>query len=257
MEEITKTRKDLYLEVNARIKKTKTQLMQDLYLIEKEGLWEEGGFTSFEDWAIKEHGWGSRYLDMHRTAAKFLINSTMSHEQKSKLTTENQIRVLKQLPKELHEQVMEKIPNGEVTAKKIKETAVEITEKVHKKANDISEAVRVDEVGYKIPQHLITEWDRVKDIVREYRKSISFVRSDMDSKLKAGDLAFSEIRKTCVDHLSAAWEGIKLLDPYAVCTACNGQAWFQKKNCITCSGRGWLSKHYYDTFIERSQKLAI
>jgi hypothetical protein len=146
--------------------------------------------------------------------------------------------------------VLREAPKSEIKAiEQGKKTLGEVEKQVDKSKKETKET-HLDKTGYPIPNAIIDEWKRAEafsDVVGLITKVKSAVNSGLEDK----DVVFAEINNTVIATLTNAYNDLKRVIPFAVCTTCQGRT---PKKCTTCKGRGFLSKFYYQTCVPQETK---
>ena len=110
--------------------------------------------------------------------------------------------------------------------------------------------IDLDETGHPIPERAMPYWSRL-DEMEELLGLISKARAAIRAE-KQEDPIFVEVRlQEIVAILNDAYRQFSLAVPYAVCTACQGEA---ADTCLLCKGRGVISKFRYDTCVPSELK---
>jgi hypothetical protein len=203
---------------------------------------------TFEDFCKDEYGFERAHA--YRLIGFAEVKSTIEMSPMGdKITNERQARALTPVPEEKRVEVLEETAKtGPVTAQRITETAAKVVEPKTQSAK----IVAVDKTGYPIPEALLDEWERAEQFGEVLRK-ITQVKSVVGEALDDKDAIFAEINNTTVATLTNAYNELKRVLPYAVCTSCQGRT---PKKCTTCKGRGFFSKFFYTTCIaEEVRKL--
>lgn len=154
-------------------------------------------------------------------------------------------QVLREAPKETVEQIERGEKSVATAVKEIKEA-----KKNTPKEDKTEKPKRLDETGYAIPEPLLADWDRALAL-KETVNQITHVKSVFKEGLDNGDVVFAEVTNTVLATLTNAFNDLKRVLPYAVCTTCQGRT---PKKCTTCKGRGFLSKFYYQTCIPKEDR---
>lgn len=154
-------------------------------------------------------------------------------------TVEQAKRVLRDAPKE----TVAKVERGE---KSVASAVKELREAKQE------QTPALDKTGYPVPDAILADWKRAEGFAETLRK-ITQVKSVVSEALDHSDPIFAEVTNTTLSTLTNAYNDLKRVLPYAVCTTCQGRA---PKKCSTCGSRGFLSKFYYQTCIpEEIRKL--
>lgn len=199
---------------------------------------------TFEDFCKQEYGFERAHA--YRLIGFAEVKATIEMSPiGDKVTRESQARALAPVPEEKRVEVLEETAKtGPVTAKRITETATKLeTETV--KAAKLKESVHLDKIGYPIPETILDDWQRAEEFLEVLAK-ITQVKSVVKSALEDKDVVFSEVNNTVLSTLTNAYDDLKRVLPYAVCTTCQGRT---PKKCTTCKGRGFISKFFFQTCI--------
>lgn len=109
----------------------------------------------------------------------------------------------------------------------------------------------VDEIGRRIPEHLVEMWGRRQE-VQDMLTALSRVRVAVRNAQDSQDPLFSEIPfSSALAHLDQAFDAVQVAKPYAVCAFCQGHG------CKACGQRGLLGKFRWDTTVPREHKEAV
>ena len=109
----------------------------------------------------------------------------------------------------------------------------------------------VDEIGRRIPEHLIELWGRRQE-VQDMLTALSRVRVALREAQDSKDPLFSEVPfSSALAHLDQAYDAVQVAKPYAVCAFCQGLG------CKACGSRGLLGKFRWDTTVPREHKEAV
>lgn len=112
-------------------------------------------------------------------------------------------------------------------------------------------AIRTDEVGYPIPDHLLPLFDRAPE-VQALLGQLSSVKGALKCADTAGDVLYSECNmQAALAGIQTAYDAIKATTPYAVCPWCHGTL---SDECAGCGHRGVLGKFRWDTIVPRELK---
>lgn len=188
-------------------------------------------------------------------SSKTPINSQTAKRQNGKNSTKTTVS---QAAKELGvsarnvaraKTVLDKGTAEQVAAIERGEKKVGTVEKEIKKEEAVKEK-HFDETGYPVPDDILEEWNRAKEFASTLRK-LTEVKSEVKAGLDGGDVMFAEVTNTTIATLVNAYNDLKRIIPYAVCTSCQGRT---PKKCSTCGTRGFLSKFYYKTCIPEEVK---
>ena len=109
----------------------------------------------------------------------------------------------------------------------------------------------VDDVGRRIPDHLLPLWGRRQE-VQDMLTALSRVRVALREAQDNGDPLFSECPfSSALAHLDQAYDAVQVAKPYAVCAFCQGHG------CKACGQRGLLGKFRWDTTVPKEHKEAV
>jgi hypothetical protein len=109
----------------------------------------------------------------------------------------------------------------------------------------------VDDVGRRIPDHLLELWERRQE-VQDMLTALSRIRVALREAQDSGDPLFSEVPfSSALAHLDQAYDAVQVAKPYAVCAFCQGHG------CKACGQRGLLGKFRWDTAVPKEHKEAV
>jgi hypothetical protein len=164
----------------------------------------------------------------------------------SHIRNERQSRALHQVPEDKRETVIsEATKNGKpLTASRITQAAKAISAK--------TAPVRRDKTGFKIPDDLISHFDRTEEFNRHFLGTITQLRSGLRDAQETKDALFREVNfNAAFSDLDNLWSNLKRAVPYAVCPYCQG---VMRKTCTVCKATGVLSKFTFDTCVPENIK---
>ena len=108
-----------------------------------------------------------------------------------------------------------------------------------------------DEIGRRIPEHLVELWGRRQE-VQDLLTALSRVRVALRAGQESRDPLLSEIPfSAALAHLDQAYDAVQVAKPYAVCAFCQGHG------CKACGSRGLLGKFRWDTAVPQEHKDAV
>lgn len=125
--------------------------------------------------------------------------------------------------------------------------------KAAKEAKKEKNTAPKDKTGYPIPEAIQSEWDRAAELGPRFCNMISKIRTELKELMDAEDPILAEVQKGIWADLNNAFSFFRTIEPYAVCTSCQGNS---KKSCRLCSGRGFISENLYKNAVpEESKKM--
>lgn len=193
-------------------------------------------YETFEEYCQEEHGWGRQRAYQLIEASE--IKKSLPENVNNCLQNEGQVRALSSIHPEYREEVIEKVVSeGKVTAEAIKD-AGEVVQKKDK-------TIRLDKMGYRIPEEIIQDWDRSEQMGQELKARASFIKCAIETGLEdPKDVIWREINNQVSATAKNLFSSVKLLLPYAICPSCEGR---QRKKCTVCKQRGWVSEFLWKT----------
>lgn len=149
--------------------------------------------------------------------------------------------------------ILEKVMKaGEVTTKAIKEAVKLFLSGEEEREDEPVTVALTDKMGLILPDEIIKDWNRAKEVSGELLSSLSHIRLTLEDGITQGDRIYSEIHQSTIIDLKSQYTSVKSLAPYAVCT-CEG---FQKEKCTFCNGRGFVSEFRWKQTIPQDVKTA-
>lgn len=177
------------------------------------------------------------------------------------IANEAQARAIAQVPEEDRKAVLKEAKKSEdgITAKTIAAAAEvaspsepEPKEKPEPSfvSNDIEE--EKDKTGFPIPTALQKSYEHAHFAAKAVLQKITDLRSALktatdNTEAKDNDIVWSAVNASALEaNLSNAYTNLKRIEPYAVCTSCQGRA---KSSCKLCRKRGFIDKFTWDNHV--------
>lgn len=200
---------------------------------------------TFEEYCQKRWGWSSRHGNRVIKSASAVKALTDKMGPIGPIS-ECGARALAEVPKECrHEVWQEASKNGEpVTAKSVDAAAAKV------KAKD---AIRVDEIGRRIPKDILVDWDRAVEVATRLRSLVSKVKVELENGL-GKDVIFSPMMSQDIATARQLHHAIGEMIPHAVCPYCQGRL---REKCSPCKQRGWVNKHLWSSVVPREIKAVV
>ena len=206
---------------------------------------DEGDFAGTFEEFIKEtfnktRGWAYQFIQGYE--AKLSLPESVQHE----VQNPRQALALAMAPVEKRAKVMETVKES---GKKV--TAKEIEKEVKKQEVKEAEVAEVDELGKKIPNEIIPEWNRAKEEAKWARGSVNEIarwfRDGLgDGEGKKRDPIFRAVTLSNKKLFDDIKRQIAMVDPYCVCPTCKGSSKVDGKKCPHCKGTGFISKFEHE-----------
>jgi hypothetical protein len=203
-------------------------------------------YSTFEQYCQGRWRFGRRYVNqvIRSSQAVLQLEDTQNlGTMVPKIQTERQARALADVPKDKRPEVLKEAEkSGKLTARSITEAAEKIKP---------PEIIETDKEGYPIPESAMEIWN-TRDELKEELQFLSRLRIWATDMQGTKDLLFAEVNFSGLKlDIEAVIRTLKGAVPYAVCSACQGQA---PKTCTFCKGRGMISKFRYDSFTPHEMK---
>lgn len=222
----------------------------------QEGKLYQAEYQTFDDFCEEEYG--LKRAQAYGLISAVNVKSTISSPVLAgKIVNERQMRALSSVPIERRDAVIAEVAkNGAITAKaiteaaKTKETLSAMPDKKISKNGTSPKEPHRDKTNFTIPEEIYSDWQRADSYVETLR-TISKIKTTLETALEDKDIVFAEVNNTTIATLKNAYGDLKRVLPYAVCTTCQGRS---RAKCTFCRGRGWLSEFLYKTAVPEQVK---
>lgn len=145
--------------------------------------------------------------------------------------------------------VLATAPKREIKAVERGQKTVTAVAKETKKRAEAKEQ-HFDKTNIPIPAEIYPDWQRA-EAYNESLRTISKIKTSLETALEEKDVLFAEVNNTTVATLKNAYGDLKRVLPYAICSTCQGR---NRTKCTLCRGRGWLSEFLYKTAVPESTR---
>lgn len=232
------------------IKNKSFEIASNVYVLDKERLWEGAGFGSIIDCIKFECKVEKSSAYDFLTAGQFLDEEKNSSTA-GKLNSLRQLLEFAKIPKESRKTVIEVVESkGKITPKNIKEVFKKLFPVAPAvEPEESEEEVRVDKEGYPLPKSIIEDWDKATLEAKTILGKMMEVRKMLEAGVENKSLYYSELYDTNVADLKNDHHALKRLIPHAVCT-CEG---VKRESCKVCSGRGFISERLWGAVSQQAK----